>query len=99
MNDVFTVDESSECGVFGPAALYAQVIKTRRHDRVVRVERRAVSEGRAGGDRSRGLAGDERPRRGRPDPPPRRRHDPRGHHARDRAPCRPQTRGTCVQYP
>ena len=27
--------------VFGPAALYAQVIKTRRHDRVVRVERRA----------------------------------------------------------
>ena len=28
--------------VFGPAALYAQVIKTRRHDRVVRVARRAV---------------------------------------------------------
>ena len=28
--------------VFGPAALYAQAIKTRRHDRVVRVERRAV---------------------------------------------------------
>ena len=28
--------------VSGPAALYAQVIKTRRHDRVVRVERRAV---------------------------------------------------------
>ena len=28
--------------VFGPAALYAQVIKTRRHDRVVRVDRRAV---------------------------------------------------------
>ena len=28
--------------VFGPAVLYAQVIKTRRHDRVVRVERRAV---------------------------------------------------------
>ena len=28
--------------VFGPAALYAQVIKTRRHDRVVRVQRRAV---------------------------------------------------------
>ncbi len=28
--------------VFGPAALYAQVIKTRRHDRVVRGERRAV---------------------------------------------------------
>ncbi len=28
--------------VFGPAALYAQVIKTCRHDRVVRVERRAV---------------------------------------------------------
>ena len=28
--------------VFGPAALYAQVITTRRHDRVVRVERRAV---------------------------------------------------------
>ena len=28
--------------VFGSAALYAQVIKTRRHDRVVRVERRAV---------------------------------------------------------
>ena len=28
--------------VFGPAALYAQVIKTRRHDCVVRVERRAV---------------------------------------------------------
>jgi transposase-like protein/IS1 family transposase len=28
--------------VFGHAALYAQVIKTRRHDRVVRVERRAV---------------------------------------------------------
>ena len=28
--------------VFGPAALYAQVIKARRHDRVVRVERRAV---------------------------------------------------------
>ena len=28
--------------VFGPAALYAQVIKTRRHDRGVRVERRAV---------------------------------------------------------
>ena len=27
--------------VFGPAALYAQVIKTRRHDRVVRVDRRA----------------------------------------------------------
>ena len=26
--------------VFGPAVLYAQVIKTRRHDRVVRVERR-----------------------------------------------------------
>ena len=28
--------------VFGSAALYAQVIKTRRHDRVVRVDRRAV---------------------------------------------------------
>ena len=28
--------------VFGPAALYAQVVKTRRHDRVVRVQRRAV---------------------------------------------------------
>ena len=28
--------------VFGPAALYAQVIKTRRHDCVVRVDRRAV---------------------------------------------------------
>ena len=28
--------------VFGPAAFYAQVIKTRRHDRVVRVERGAV---------------------------------------------------------
>ena len=28
--------------VFGPAALYAQVIKTRRHDRVVRVDRRLV---------------------------------------------------------
>ena len=28
--------------VFGPAALYAKVIKTRRHDRVVRVDRRAV---------------------------------------------------------
>ena len=28
--------------VFGPAALYTQVIKTRRHDRMVRVERRAV---------------------------------------------------------
>ena len=28
--------------VFGPAALYVQVIQTRRHDRVVRVERRAV---------------------------------------------------------
>ena len=28
--------------VFGPAVLYAQVIKTRRHDRVVRVDRRAV---------------------------------------------------------
>ena len=28
--------------VSGPAALYAQVIKTRRHDRVVRAERRAV---------------------------------------------------------
>ena len=28
--------------VFGPAALYAQVIKTRRHDRVGRVDRRAV---------------------------------------------------------
>ena len=28
--------------VFGPAALYAQVIKTSRHDRVVRVDRRAV---------------------------------------------------------
>ena len=28
--------------VFGPAALYAQVIKTRRHDRVVRVDRRVV---------------------------------------------------------
>ena len=28
--------------VFGPAALYAQVIKTRHHDRVVRVDRRAV---------------------------------------------------------
>ena len=30
------------CRVFGPGALYAQVIKTRRHDRVVRVDRRAV---------------------------------------------------------
>ncbi len=28
--------------VFGPAALYVQVIKTRRHDRAVRVDRRAV---------------------------------------------------------
>jgi IS1 family transposase len=28
--------------VFGPACLYSQVIKTRRNDRVVRVERRAV---------------------------------------------------------
>ena len=28
--------------VFGPACIYGQVIKTRRNDRVVRVERRAV---------------------------------------------------------
>jgi hypothetical protein len=28
--------------VFGPACVYGQVIKTRRNDRVVRVERRAV---------------------------------------------------------
>src|SRR5262245_31596016 len=33
--------------VFGPACVYGQVIKTRRNDRVVRVERRAViGEGR-----------------------------------------------------
>ena len=31
--------------VFGPACLYGQVIKTRRNDRVVRVERRAVIGG------------------------------------------------------
>ena len=35
--------------VFGPAALYAQVIKTRRHDRVVRVERRAVQPANGSG--------------------------------------------------
>jgi hypothetical protein len=29
-------------GVFGPGCVYGQVIKTRRNDRVVRVERRAV---------------------------------------------------------
>jgi IS1 family transposase len=28
--------------VFGPACLYGQVIKTRRNDRIVKVERRAV---------------------------------------------------------
>ena len=28
--------------VFGSAALYAQVLKTRRNDRIVKVERRAV---------------------------------------------------------
>jgi hypothetical protein len=30
--------------VFGPAGVYGQVIKTRKNDRVVRVERRAVIE-------------------------------------------------------
>jgi hypothetical protein len=28
--------------IFGPACVYGQVIKTRRNDRVVKVERRAV---------------------------------------------------------
>ena len=32
--------------VFGPACLYGQVIKTRRNDRIVKVERRAVLGGR-----------------------------------------------------
>ena len=31
--------------VFGPACLYGQVIKTRRNDRVVKVERRKVIGG------------------------------------------------------
>ena len=42
VTDGFEFYGTAICRVFGPAALYAQVIKTRRQDRVVRVERRAV---------------------------------------------------------
>ena len=42
VTDGFEFYDTAIRRVFGPAALYAQVIKTRRHDRVVRVERRAV---------------------------------------------------------
>jgi transposase-like protein/IS1 family transposase len=40
--DGFTFYERVIGRVFGPACIYGQVIKTRRNDRVVRVERRAV---------------------------------------------------------
>jgi IS1 family transposase len=40
--DGFKFYERAIGRVFGPACLYGQVIKTRRNDRVVRVERRAV---------------------------------------------------------
>ena len=48
--------------VFDPAALYAQVIKTRRHDRVVRVDRRAVI-GEPPGDLTRRSRAPRTPRR------------------------------------
>ncbi len=41
VTDGFDFYEMAVRRAFGPAALYAQVIKTRRHDRVVKVERRA----------------------------------------------------------
>ena len=40
--DGFTFYPKAIRRVFGPACLYAQVIKTRRNDRIVKVERRAV---------------------------------------------------------
>ena len=42
VTDGFEFYDTAIRRVFGPAALHAQVIKTRRHDRVVRVDRRAV---------------------------------------------------------
>ena len=42
VTDGFAFYETVMRRVFGPAPRYAQVIKTRRHDRVVRVDRRAV---------------------------------------------------------
>jgi IS1 family transposase len=43
--DGFNFYERAIGRVFGPACLYGQVIKTRRNDRVVRVERRALIGG------------------------------------------------------
>jgi putative transposase len=41
ITDGFEFYEKVVCRVFGPAVLYGQVLKTRRNDRVVKVERRA----------------------------------------------------------
>jgi len=42
VTDGFEFYEKVACRVFGPACLYAQVIKTRRNDRIIKVERRPV---------------------------------------------------------
>ncbi len=42
VTDGFDFYEKVVRHVFGPAALYAQVLKTRRNDRIVKVERRAL---------------------------------------------------------
>ena len=41
VTDGFDFYEKVVRRVFGPAVLYGQVLKTRRHDRIVQVERRA----------------------------------------------------------
>ena len=40
--DGFEFYETVVCCVFGPAVLYGQVLKTRRNDRIVKVERREL---------------------------------------------------------
>jgi hypothetical protein len=40
--DGFEFYERVVCQVFGPACIYGQIIKTRRNNRIVKVERRAV---------------------------------------------------------
>ena len=40
--DGFEFYEKVVCQVFGPACVYGQVLKTRRNNRIVKVERRTV---------------------------------------------------------
>ena len=42
ITDGFEFYERVARRVFGPACLYAQIIKTRRNDRIIKVERRPV---------------------------------------------------------